>query len=389
MMKTVMMNYMRAVFFIICTVSIALMFMVGVSYGQKSVKIISDPANGVAPKIEQHLATIKQGINKPESWKGITLEGEHPAVGLLNNLIDTENIYSVRTTNDVHLLARNDGTYEVHDMYVKTADSDTLHHKSLVLQFDDDADLIGVKMEAPIHNFQLALDRKVEVLNGERRAVINQIDQFQNALRNADKKKLETLLTENAHIVKGDIARYYFEGALGPYFRYSLTDSKTFIEAMTSENDKKPQIQYDDITVYQFPKLTNVYVATFYQQWKVGDYSDIGNVAMVVDLRDEPSIPLRVWQERSFETGYLEGNIEFITNITVPSIRDADNKQQKLVHHGIRKVADEPSAGFLHANKQWLIMGAGASAAISVGAILLSGDGDTELPDPPGRPSIR
>lgn len=358
-------------------------------YGQQSdVRLVANPANGAAPAIKNHILQIRQSINHPQSWKGITLPGNHPAIGVLNHLIDTNEITSIRLADTLHLLSHSDDTYEVREIYVKTAHTDTLEHRALSLTFNRKAELTGVQLLPEIYNYQLALDRKVLASAPKREAVITQVRRFQEALINIRSETISTMLTPDAHIVKGGIDRYFFEDSFGPFYKYTVLSAERFVNDITDKNTPKYNIQYSQIDVYQFPNIKNTFVATFQQQWTTGEYRDNGYVAMVINLDNNTSIPLRVWQEEPFKTGYLEPEISSITSIPAPTLAIPHDGQKEVTFNTIETKNRSSEPGFVASNKHWLLMGIGASAAITVGSVLLSGSGDSELPAPPGRPAL-
>ncbi|MEL7834625.1 hypothetical protein [Fodinibius sp. Rm-B-1B1-1] len=356
---------------------------------QSNIKLSVDPANGAADSMKIYISKIKQGINHPKSWKGITLPGNHPAIGLLNNVMDTKGITAMRTAEPLHVLSHPDGTYEIRDIYVKTAQTDTLEHRALSLQFNSDAQLIGVKLVDHLHNYQLALDRKIEASSRKRAEVVKTLQTFQNALTNEDPQKVSSSLASNAHIVKGDIVRYFYQDTMGPYFRYTAISADEFAASINDSENSQKVITYDDISVYQFPQLQDVFVTTFHQKWQDRAYSDEGYVAMVIDLRDGVEVPVRVWQDGEFETGHLESQLSPITKMTVPLLNSNLYNQTGISFDLPNSTSKTKHKGFLATNKRWLLLGAGASAAISVGTLLLTGSGESELPNPPGRPAMQ
>jgi len=70
-------------------------------------------------------------------------------------------------------------------------------------------------------------------------------------------------------------------------------------------------------------------------------------------------------------------------------ITTQNNEQRQIALEYAAGTKRKAEPGFLKKNKRWLIIGAGASAAISVGAVLLSGGKDSKLPNPPGRPALQ
>lgn len=358
-------------------------------YGQQNdITLVANPANSAAPAIKNHILQIRQSINHPQGWKGIKLPGNHPAIGLLNHLIDTNEITSIRLGDTLHLLSHSDGNYEVREIYVKTAHTDTLEYQALSLKFNRKAELTDAQLVPEIYNYQFALDRKVLASAKEREVVISKVHKFQDALVNKSTKTLSSMLTPDAYIVKGGIDRYSYEDSFGPFYKYTVLPTKRFVNDVTDKNTPEYKIQHSHIEVYQFPNVKNTFVATFQQEWATGTYRDNGHVAMVVNLDNDDAIPLRVWKEQPFKTGYLESEISPITSITTPTLGTPYNGQKGLAFDTIETKKRSSKPGFVAANKRWVLMGIGASAAITVGSVLLSGSSDSELPDPPGRPAL-
>jgi len=375
---------------IIVIVVVSMSAWVSNSFGQQSnIQLKGDPANGAADDIQRYVSEIRQGINHPTSWKGLTLEGDHPAIGLLNNVIDKKGIYSMRVADPIHLLSHTDGTYEVRDIYVKTAETDTLEHQSLALRFDSDAQLIGVSLLPAVYNYQLALDRKIVAQPDEKAAVLKKVQMFQEAIKKRDDKEVSKLLSKDAHVVEGNIARYFYNDQLGPYFQYSVTSPQDFIADSRNEQQENADVRFDDLNIYQMPNLHDVFVVTFHQAWKAGAYADKGYVVMVFDMRKGVQVRLRRWQDDPFTTGSLEMEVSSVTNLNTPMLNGEITTQSPFAFDLQKQQSSDQGSGFFRANKRFILMGVGASAAITVGAILLSGGGDADLPNPPGRPAMR
>ncbi|NGP89110.1 hypothetical protein [Fodinibius halophilus] len=360
--------------------------------GQESAfEFKADPANSAAHSITKHISDIRDGINHPKSWKDLTLDGDHPAIGLLNQAIDKMGITKVRLADTIHMLTLPDGTYEIRDMFVKTAKTDTLEHQILALRFDSDAQLIGVELLSAAKNYQLAFDRKVKATPEARRRVIKQLKTFQNALVEGDKVKVTKFLTDDAYVVVGKIARYYYNDTFGPYYQYAVTRHKTLVSGNVASQQSNPEIRYNNINVYELPPFDDVFVVTFFQEWESENYFDKGYVAMVFDLRDGVRVPVRRWQDTPFDTGYLEVDLSPVTELAVPRLGTFSYSQQKFTSLKVMEDRHEKAKpGFLRRNKRLIILGLGTSAAVTAGAILLTGgDKNTGLPDPPGRPAFR
>ncbi|PAU93061.1 hypothetical protein CK503_14170 [Aliifodinibius salipaludis] len=376
-----------------CITGLVALLIMGIanSGNSQDISLIADPANGAAPTIKKHLLKIEQSINHPKSWKGISLSGDHPAIGLLNNLIDKKDITSIRFADAVHLLSHTNGTYEVRDIYVKTAETDTLNHQALSLRFNSKAQLTGVELLPQIYNYKLALDRKIEASVDAQKIIRKRVLQFQQALRAKNGEALSAMLSTNAHLVKGGISRFYHNDILGPYYKYQILSPHDYIGDITDQDSPQYQIQFDNLEVYVLPTLKDVFVVTFHQQWITGTYADDGYVAMVIDLKND-NIPLRIWKNKSFDTGYLQADLTHIPSMPSRTLTATplDHPQEEFTFDAIKTDSNATEAsGFFSNHKRWLLMGLGASAAITTGTILLTGDSDSGLPDPPGRPAFK
>ncbi|WP_138429677.1 hypothetical protein [Fodinibius saliphilus] len=351
----------------------------------------ADPANSAAHSIAEHITDIRDGINHPKSWRDLSLDGDHPAIGLLNQAIDKMGITKVRLADTIHMLSLPDGTYEIRDMFVKTAKTDTLEHQILALRFDSDAQLIGVELLSAVKNYQLAFDRKVKATPKARQRVLKQLKTFQNALQKGDNTKVTKLLTDDAYVVVGKVARYYHNKEFGPYYQYAVTLHETLVSGNVDRHQVRPEVHYDNINVYELPPFDDVFVANFFQEWESKGYFDKGYVAMVFDFRDGVRVPVRRWQDTPFDTGYLEVDLSPVAELEVPRLGNFNYSQQELTaFKGMEDRQEKKKPGFLRRNKRLIILGLGTSAAVTAGALLLTGgDKDTGLPGPPGRPAFQ
>ncbi|NGP88970.1 hypothetical protein G3569_11430 [Aliifodinibius halophilus] len=350
----------------------------------------ADPQNPTAQLIKERIIEIQHGINNPGSWKDFTLTGKHPATGLLNSLADKHNIQSLRVPDNVQLLNRKDGSYEVRELFVKTAPANAFSHKELILHFNWRGQLIGTKLGDPIHNYQLALDRNIWTTPDQSRIIKNYIRRYQTALTNGNSAAIDSLLAADALIIKGNIARYRHDEQQGPYFQYRRVSKQRYIDII-NQSAKKPKIHFEQFRSYQHPKVKDVYVITFKQSWETPSYSDKGYAVIVLDFRGKnPKVGMKSWQSYAYEVGNLENNTPYINNLAAAPLStpyqpsDKLNNLQPYTHKD-----NSPEKGFFKKNRKFLLISAGASAAISLGTVLLTGGGESELPDPPGRPTMQ
>lgn len=354
-----------------------------------SFELFSDPVNAYADSIKQRVAEIEQGINNDDQWTDINLNGDHPAIGILNQLVDKHHIRSIRPATEIYLIKNADQTYQVRDLYVKTAHTDTLEHRQLVLHFSEQAQLINAELAPNIYNYQPNLDRAISPDSDQRKQVENLVDQFQQALANNNTDTIQSLLSEGANIMEGGIVRYQHNGKYGPYFHYQSVSYQQFIQEI-KDATTSPFIQHEQIEVYRHTFYDNVYVTTFKQSWQNNTYRDTGYVAMVVDLSKDEPIQLRRWQANPYKIGLLNyelrqqkiaspplvsniGEITAFTPISVPIQHKQEVKKRSFWKTG---------------TKRWLIV-AGTTAAISAGLAIIGGEEEVSLPGPPGRPTFR
>ncbi|NGP87658.1 hypothetical protein [Fodinibius halophilus] len=385
------MNLNKPLLWIVGFVLLSFLVSINVVKGQDTTdfELVGDPQNSALSPIVQHIKEIKKGINTDAGWRDFSLSGEHPAIGRLNALVDKQKISTLRIPTKLQLLNKGADSFEVRNLYAKTAQTDTLEHKELVLTFNNDAQLVDAKLGQDVHNYQLALDRNIVASSAEQRVVEKHLRRFQNALAEQDTTLIRDYLASNALIVKGNIARYYFNDSLGPYYQYVKRSPESYNRTIVN-NSGNATLKINSLTVYRHPFLQQVYIATFQQRWNSPQYSDLGNVVMVFNLQGEPMIQLRSWQQFPFETGFLDSSNEFITNIPIPLLGSPAYIPSALQTAPVSKKQGETKGkGFLATHKKLLLISAGTTAAISIGAALLTGGGESKLPNPPGRPSFR
>ncbi|MFH5885587.1 hypothetical protein ACG2F4_14850 [Halalkalibaculum sp. DA3122] len=78
--------------------------------------VLGTSATGFKEHIAHHIAEIKRGIHDSRGWKDFTMTGQHPAIGRLNQLVDSHNISTIRQPGPIYLLRQADETYRVQDL---------------------------------------------------------------------------------------------------------------------------------------------------------------------------------------------------------------------------------------------------------------------------------
>ncbi len=357
---------------------------------QKAFKLHADPANTRAQDIEESIMEIKEGINSSDRWKGRNLSGDHPAVGILSQLVDQNGITNLRIPTNGYLIKNEDNTYQVRNLYVKTADTKELEHQQLVLQFNDKAQLIGTSLAPDIFNYQQILDRAARPNSNAKEHVKDLVDQFQQALSTNELQTVKSFLSKESLIIEGRIARYFHDNKYGPYYDYQALSPEQYLQSL-QKDDNSSAVQHKQLNVYKHTFNDKIYVATFNQTWQNDSYQDTGYVAMVVDLNDKQPIRLRHWQDHPYETGQLKQKIRWNTEIsstpfvsTLGKVSDLEVLTGPIRHQHKEK----NNTHWRPSKKQWLMV-AGTTAIISAGIAILSGREDSGLPDPPGRPAMK
>lgn len=352
-------------------------------------ELLADPAYSYADSIKQRVTEVVLRINNDDQWTDIDLHGDHPAIGILNQLVDKHDIKSIRPATEIYLIKNRDNTYQVCDLYVKIAQTDTLESRQMMLQFNEKAQLIGARLASGIHNYQQVLDRAINPNQAKVKEVEKLVERFQQGLLANDVETIQSLLSNDAHIMEGSIVRYQHDGQYGPYFHYQTVSHQQFIQEIKNATTTA-SIQYEQPEVYRHTFYDDVYVATFKQSWQKNTYQDTGYVAIVADLDEDEPIQLRRWQANPFKIGQLKyelgqqelaspqlvskiGEITEFTPISVPIQHKQEIKKSSFWKTG---------------KNRWLIV-AGTTAVISAGIAIIGAEEEGSLPGPPGRPAFR
>ena len=355
-------------------------------------RIASGGQNDLAESIRQHTLELIEAINNQHSrgWRDIALKGEHPAIGVLNRLIEVNGISSMLSSSELYLLERTDGTFEIRNLYVTSAGSGSLNHDELLLRFNSEAQLIGADVAPDLQNYQLVLDRKIPASPVESKRVKEVLDRFLELIKAKDAETLRNLLADDAHLVSG-LINGYESGK--PLFRYVKRSGDQYVDELVAI-DGKLDMSYSQFESYVHPEIENIYSATFRQRWETQKYTDVGYVTLMIDLRDgsEPVIHTRKWQEHPFQTGKLQINIDRVADLNIPAtstqLKESDALAKVVLHDGNLNPQKKGLAGFFQNNKRWIILSAATSATLSIGAAILLDGGESGLPLPPGRPAM-
>lgn len=351
-------------------------------------ELVADPVNEQAKSIKKRILEVEKGINKSDRWKDFSMTGEHPAIGILNYLVDSQNIRSLWAAPKVYLINNGNHTYQVQDLYVKTAQSAPFDYRQLELQFNEHAELIGARLSPNIYNYQQVLDRGIHPDKNKTEEIRTLVEQFQKGLSNNDPKAIQSLLNADAQLTEGSIVRYTHNGEYGPYYHYQSVNYQDYL-AKFKDASIPPSIKYDQLRVYAHTFLDDVYIATFKQTWQRSTYSDTGYVAMIFDMKEDQPIQLRRWQEHPYNTGRLKYEIAPANPVAMSLGSTSTASGLESVALPVSQDDEKTEAASVQSNKnRWLIL-AGTTAAISVGVAILSGSGSSDLPGPPGRPALR
>ena len=153
-------------------------------------------------------------------------------------------------------------------------------------------------------------DRKSVKDFNRRQIIVKFVENYYTAYNRKDIDLIEKVFSNDALIITGKVIKQIPKSdqaiqSLGKErVIYQTQTKEQYIERL-KENFKKNKnidVKIDETEVSQHPVIPEIYGVTLKQDWKSGNYHDVGYVFLMIDFRNElePMITVRTWQPTEY-----------------------------------------------------------------------------------------
>lgn len=175
--------------------------------------------------------------------------------------------------------------------------------------------VITLDKDGMVTNFNLAVEAKlyVDVMNKARNVedverrmlILEYVERFRNSYNLKDMDFLDKVFSDDALIITGKVVKkskseINANSLSDEKIVYSKQNKKQYLSklAIVFRNNKRINVQFDEIKVAMHPVNPNYYGVTLRQQWASDNYSDDGHLFLLWDFSnpDAPQIHVRTWQ---------------------------------------------------------------------------------------------
>ena len=173
--------------------------------------------------------------------------------------------------------------------------------------------------EGMVTDFHLALDANlyISVMNSARNVedatrralILEYVERFRNSYNLKDMDFLQKVFSEDALIITGKVVKVSksdlnFNNLNNEKIVYSRQNKQQYLSnlARVFKNNKRINVQFNEIEVAMHPVDINYYGVTLKQSWKSDTYSDEGFLFLLWDFTnpDAPQIHVRTWQPEEY-----------------------------------------------------------------------------------------
>ena len=213
-------------------------------------------------------------------------------------------VYPMKSSND----------YQVRDIPILvSAGDDDYAFQSYIMEFDSSGTICDLTPMIPMHDYMKIMNGGQDVTETRHREkILGFVNDFRAAYNTKDSLTIERMFSEDALIITGKVVNYAPNKESGSLINtqkieYDVKDKKTYMTRLKSafKANEYINIDFKNIDVIKSEAIPNVYGVRLDQYWHSTNYSDEGELFLIIDYRNEnqPLIWVRAWQPFKNEKG--------------------------------------------------------------------------------------
>ena len=189
-------------------------------------------------------------------------------------------------------------------VFFKQGENEEEQNQDIAIEFTSQGRISDFFIAIPMHQYQQILETRDTVTDLRRRQlVVGFVDNFRTAYNRKDIAYLKQVFSEDALIIVGNGKKLERSGDGLPNYEYVVHDKASYITKLQGvfNNNKYINVKFSDIEVLQPYKNKGVYCVTLRQEWNSSNYSDVGWLFLMIDIRDDnkPLIWVRAWDHEN------------------------------------------------------------------------------------------
>jgi len=218
----------------------------------------------------------------------------------------------VRTINETLLLTPESSTfgkgYQVRNIPLSLKGKDGTVGKEMgVVTLNSAGEIVAFYFAAAELDVTLLdWDEKDVIEYSRRKRILEVVEQFKTAYNRKDVQMIDDFFSDYALIIVGQVikkeANSDFNRFTGDKVVYKLADKQQYLRQIKTLFAKNAfiDVKFNDIKISKHNEIPEVYGVNLVQTWNSPSYSDVGNLFLMIDFRDEYNIKIhvRAWQPK-------------------------------------------------------------------------------------------
>ena len=178
--------------------------------------------------------------------------------------------------------------------------------QSYVMTFDSSGTICDLTPMISMHDYNKIMATGNDVTKTRHsEKIVDFVENFRSAYDAKDSIGIEKMFSEDALIITGKVVNYAPNKETGSLINtqeivYKVSDKKEYMTRLKNafRANEYIHIDFENIDVIASEAIPNVYGVRLDQKWHSTNYSDEGELFLIIDYRDEehPLVWVRAWQ---------------------------------------------------------------------------------------------
>lgn len=294
-------------------------FLIGSAFGQAKTNVFFSNSDRSSIHIEMErsisglLTELNTAFNNNRDPKLQNIKISAGCATRIQELWNNASMSStVRTINETLLLTPESSTfgkgYQVRNIPLTLKGKEGTVGKEMgVVTFNSAGEIVAFYFAAAELDVTLLdWDEKDVIEYSRRKRILEVVEQFKTAYNRKDVQTIDDFFSDFALIIVGQVikkeANSDFNRFTGDKVVYKLADKQQYLQQIKRlfSRNEFIDVKFNDIKISKHRTIPEIYGVNLVQTWNSPSYSDVGNLFLMIDFRDEYNIKIhvRAWQPK-------------------------------------------------------------------------------------------
>lgn len=249
--------------------------------------------------LQEHTADVLEAINhhyKEDEWYWPEELAGDPGTLELEMLLEDEGYYHILEKNQTYV-SQTGSIFSIGELVLYRRFNELIEVHELVLFFDEDGTFVDAEKISATNSvapFVMQQEPAEEEISREIKALV---EEFRQAYNNRNLDAVGNLLHPDARVIA---AVQLPDGRT--FYRRNITPE--YVQTLQSIFDDNPEVhlRFEEIEVLAHPFVSHLYGVHLKQYWDATNYSDEGNLFIIVDMQQsgQSGVQVRSWKSAAF-----------------------------------------------------------------------------------------